>query len=445
MGLLAFAPFMVLLVGGLGTRWLNRDRPEFPAFSSVFGAALTGLLLWGDRLSFHGLFLSDSLSQFLGLVVLAGLLLTLCLSIALGKRGCWSGETRSHTYSYAVLSAAGMLLAVSSRNLLVIFIGVSMAWMALLALREKGSGLKRNLDVHVATLPLMIFALVMVWLDCGGFDLAAIDMAMLGNEDGFIGSTGLVLFLVGLLIQGIAPLILGQGCKISDLLMILFQVCLFGVLVRITGWLVSSIELWGVVFAVSSIVAMAAGCVVALRQSEPRRLLVAAFAAQCGILLLGVLIGGDAAKSSVVAFLMGLVLAGLGAYSAASLGEFSRKGLGWGRPIQGVTLGVCAMSLAGLPPTIGFMGRVQLFDQAIGDGRIGLVAMALVTTAVGFIIYSRIPIALFIESPDSEAPADALGLGWNVFWVGTLLAVVALGVLPESWLAFAGRVALEFF
>ena len=284
---------------------------------------------------------------------------------------------------------------------------------------------------------------------------------MLARDGGFVGSTGLVLFLVGLLIQGIGPLIWGRrseegtdGCPegsppqlyARDMLLVLSQVSLFGVLLRITGWLIGSAELWGILLAVSSVGAMVVGGAVAWRQNDIRGLLVSASATHSGYLLLGVIIGGDSARSSVMAFLPGFVIAGLAAYSAAAfLQGLSGRGLGWSRPVRGLTLGVCAMSLGGLPPTVGFMGRFQLFDLAVGAGRNGLVAVALVSTAVGFYLYSRIPVALFMESHDSDSSTNTVGLGWNVVWTGALLTVVTFGIFPESWLALAGRAALEFF
>ncbi len=448
MELLAVVPFLVLFVGGLGIRLLKTERPEVPAWSSVFGGALAGAFLWGDRLSFHGFLVSDRLSQLLGLLALAGSALTLYLSMTFAKRESTSREAMSRIYSYVVLSTAGVVLSVSSRNLLVIFVGVSIVWWTISALQERGSGLRRRFNIHVITMPLMLLGLIILRLECGGLDLAAID-TMLSNDAGFIGSigsVGLVLFLAGLLFQGIGPLIVGRHGEIADMLLILSQVSLFGVLLRITGWLIGSAELWGIVLAVSSIGAMIVGSAVAWYQCDFRRLLVTASATHSGYLLLGVLIGGDAARSSVMAFLPGFVIAGLGAYSAAACLEgLSGRGLGWSRPVRGLTLGVCALSLAGLPPTVGFMSRFRLFDLAIGEGQIGLVAVALVSTAVGLCVYSRIPIALFMASPDSNPFTDSVDSGWNVVWSGVLLTVVAFGILPEPWLALAGRAALEFF
>jgi NADH-quinone oxidoreductase subunit N len=447
MELLAIVPFLILFVGGSGIRMLKSERAVIPAWSSVFGGASAGFLMWGHRLSYQGFLLWDRLTELLGLLVLVGLALTLGLSMTLAKREAWSREATYRTTSHIVLSAAGLVLSVSSRNLLVIFAGVSLAWWSISALRKRDSGswLKPVLGIHVITIPLALFGLVMVRLDCGALDLAAID-GMLSNGAGFIGSTGLVLFLVALLIQGIGPLVLGKNSEISNMLLILSQVSLFGVLLRITGWLAGSTELWGIVLAVSSVGAMLFGSAVAWRQKDMRRLLVTASVTHSGYLLLGVLIGGDAARSSVTAFLPGFVIASLGAYSAAaSFSGPSGKGLGWSRPVRGLTLTLCAMSLAGMPPTVGFMGRFQLFDLAVGGGRLGLVMVALVSTAVGFYVYSRIPIALFMESPDSDPSPHPVGLGWNVVWMGTLVAIVAGGILPEAWLSLAGRVALEFF
>ena len=170
MELLAVVPFLILLVGGLGIRLLKSERAEVPVWSSVLGGALAGFFLWGNRLSFHGLLLWDRLTELLGLLILVGLVLTLCLSMSFAKREAWSRETVSRTYSYVVLSAAGMALSVSSRNLLVIFVGVSMAWLTLSALRTRESGLRRNFNIPVIAIPLMLLGLVMVRLDCGGLE-----------------------------------------------------------------------------------------------------------------------------------------------------------------------------------------------------------------------------------------------------------------------------------
>jgi len=340
----------------------------------------------------------------------------------------------------------------------VISIGVWLALLSMAALREGDRGLRRTFTrINTLALALATLGLAMLRIDCGSLDLAQVETAMSAREAGFMGSIGLVLFLLGLLLQGIVPLILGgledseEGTDQCNMLMILSQVSLFGVLLRITGWLITSTDLWGIVLAVSSVLAMAVGSAVALRQDDLRRLLVTASATHSGYLLLGVVIGGDAARCSVFAFLPGFVVAGLAAYSAALSLEGrcgmtrTSRGLGWGRPVRGLTLGVCAMSLAGLPPTVGFMGRYRLFDLALGGGQVALVAAALVSTAVGFYLYSRIPIALFMGSSDFDPASEKVRFGWNIVWTGVVFAVVAFGIFPESWLALAGRAALEFF
>ena len=230
------------------------------------------------------------------------------------------------------------------------------------------------------------------------------------------------------------------------MLLVLSQVSLFGVLLRITGWLIGSAELWGILLAVSSVGAMVVGGAVAWRQNDIQ-----------GFARIGIRYA-QRVSSARGDHRWGLreelghgIPAGFRDRRPSGLlgGCFSPRAFRARSRLEPPGSGIDARRLChvsrGLPPTVGFMGRFQLFDLAVGDGRNGLVAVALVSTAVGFYLYSRIPVALFMESHDSDSSTNTVGLGWNVVWTGCLLTVVTFGIFPESWLALAGRAALEFF
>ena len=103
------------------------------------------------------------------------------------------------------------------------------------------------------------------------------------------------------------------------------------------------------------------------------------------------------------------------------------------------------LSLAGIPMTVGFLGKFYVLSAAIAEGYVGLVLIALVSTVVGAYAYLRVVTLLYLGAPAPDPVLNRLGLRLRIpLWV-TSLAVIGLGVIPGPVVTLVQRAALELF
>lgn len=205
---------------------------------------------------------------------------------------------------------------------------------------------------------------------------------------------------------------------------------------------------WPVLMAALAALTMTVGNVLALRQTSAKRLLAYSSIGQAGYLLVGVAAAGrDAlAVPGLLLYLAVYLFMNLGAFLAVDaierrtgsddLKDFA--GLGRRLPLSAATLTLCLLSLAGFPPLGGFVGKTMLFGAALGAGWAWLATVMAVNTALSLFPYVRVLEPLYLRpAPGARLAAEpgALRLALVALGAGTLLT----GVLPQPWVALAGR------
>jgi len=191
---------------------------------------------------------------------------------------------------------------------------------------------------------------------------------------------------------------------------------------------------------------MTAGNLFALRQTSAKRLLAYSSIAQAGYLLVGVATSPSSALAipGLLVYLAVYLFMNLGAFLAVDaierrlgtddLDHFA--GLGRTLPLPALTLALCLLSLAGMPPLGGFVAKVLLFGAALGAGWVWLAVLFAANTALSLYYYVRLLAPLYLHGGDAKALAAepaALRLALVVLALGTL----ASGVLPQPWVALA--------
>jgi NADH-quinone oxidoreductase subunit N len=192
---------------------------------------------------------------------------------------------------------------------------------------------------------------------------------------------------------------------------------------------------------------------VALRQTQLRRFFAYSGISHSGFLLLPLAVGTEEALPALLFYLVVYAFATLGCFAVLALLDkrsggvalHDLQGLFRSAPLQAGVLTFCLMTLAGLPPTVGFFAKFYVFKIAFEAGYYALVIVALLTTILSAIYYLRIVAILFSESaaeakveafaPLRSFPATAVGLV-------SLIAMLFLSFIPEpllAWLAFAPK------
>jgi NADH-quinone oxidoreductase subunit N len=200
------------------------------------------------------------------------------------------------------------------------------------------------------------------------------------------------------------------------------------------------------------------GNITALVQTNVKRMLAYSSISHAGYLLLGFVAGTPAALSAVLFYLVVYLAMNLGAFGLFTayglVGDRTTfedlRGLGWKRPLLGVSAVVCFLSLAGIPPTGGFYGKFMIFKELIAMGHVKLAILGVLASLASVYYYLRVLVALFLSAPSTaaereaaERPAAPAHLASATVWVCAL--IVMAGGFYQTFLmdGFAGRALSE--
>jgi NADH-quinone oxidoreductase subunit N len=202
---------------------------------------------------------------------------------------------------------------------------------------------------------------------------------------------------------------------------------------------------WSTLFYVLSVVTMTVGNLAALTQSNLKRLLAYSSIAHAGYLLIGVVAGTARGITAMLIYLFVYVFMQLGAFAVLALlrrrdvvGDELKdlNGLYFRQPFAAFAMLLFMLSLGGIPPTAGFMGKFWLFSAAIESGYVWLAVIGVLNSAVSLYYYVRLVVFMWLRNePTGSEPVTtpAMGVALAVAVVATLL----LGVYPRPLFEFA--------
>ncbi len=205
----------------------------------------------------------------------------------------------------------------------------------------------------------------------------------------------------------------------------------------------ANVARWSTVVAILSVLSMVVGNLLALVQRDIKRMLAYSGIAHMGYLLLALVTLDRASLMPVLVYLLAYVLMNAGAFTVVSL-LYSRPGeqhlisdlAGWGYryPLLGGCLAVCMLSLGGIPPTAGFLGKYVVFLKAVGDGHVGLAITGVLVSLIGVFYYLRVLYYLYMK-PETRQPEGLLIDVWGrTAAVVAALGTLALGIWPTGLL-----------
>jgi NADH-quinone oxidoreductase subunit N len=206
---------------------------------------------------------------------------------------------------------------------------------------------------------------------------------------------------------------------------------------------------WRLLFEVLAIVTMTVGNLAALTQTNLKRMLAYSSIAHAGYLLIGVVAGTARGVTAILVYLFVYSFMQLGAFAVIilmrrkdvvgdELKDFS--GLAFRNPYAAFAMLLFMLSLGGIPPTAGFMGKFWLFSAAIDSGYIWLAVIGVLNSAISLYYYLRIVVFMYLKketsgSEPSASPALALTLA------AAILATLVFGVYPRMLFEVADRSA----
>jgi NADH-quinone oxidoreductase subunit N len=205
--------------------------------------------------------------------------------------------------------------------------------------------------------------------------------------------------------------------------------------------------LWAV-----SILSMLVGTLVAIAQSNIKRMLAYSSIASAGYMLIGVIAGTEIGLASILVYAMAYVFMNVGAFALVvllcrrgergdTIAEFT--GLARISPVASASLVIFFLSLTGIPPTAGFVGKFYLFAAAIQAGYIGLAVVGVVSSAISLYYYFSVVMQMYMQEPPKEhglSPTPGLAAALILMVAGTLV----FGIFPGP-LINAAQAAVAIF
>ncbi|MGH7229778.1 MAG: NADH-quinone oxidoreductase subunit N, partial [Nitrospiraceae bacterium] len=420
-----------------------------------------------SRLSaFSDLVIVDPYACFWKLLLYLVTGLTILLSLPYLK------EERIHLaeyYGFLLLSLSGMMVMVSAADLLTIYLGTELMSLSLYVLagfkRFEARSLEASAKYFVLgafSSGLLLYGISLLFGLTGSTRLSAIAAAIntLGLDDPGL-AVAMMLLVVGFGFKmAIVPFHMwtpdvyeGSPTSVTAFMAVASKAASFAAFVRVffegLGGLKAN---WYILFFLVCLMTLALGNVVAIVQTNVKRMLAYSSIAHAGYALIGVVVAGQAEADAAVRSLgLSSVMLYLAVYSFMTLGAFAvvamlRKGgvegdeiddftgLAKRQPVPAFLMLVFMVSLAGIPPTAGFIGKFYLFLGAIKAGLTWLAVVAVIFSAISAYFYLRIVMVMYMREPQpsteamphfSASPAMTLVLACAV------AGVVLLGLFPD--------------
>jgi len=389
------------------------------------------------------------------------------------REGLVTGAMHTEIFPLTLFAVGGMMLFPAANDLLTMFVALEVLSLPLYLLC--GLARRRRLLSHEAAMKyfllgafssaFFLFGIAMLYGFSGSVSLSAIASAAASNTTNStllyagIALTGIgLLFKVGAVpFQGWKPDVYqGAPTPITALMASCVVVSAFGALLRVFYVAFGTVAWnWRPAMWVIAVLTMVVGAVIAITQTDVKRLLAYSSIAHAGFVLTAVIAVTTAGLSSSLFYLATYGLTTVGAFAVITLvrdtggeaGHLSRwAGLGRRSPLVAGIFALFLLAFAGIPLTSGFTGKFAVFQAAIAAGETPLVIVGVLSSAIAAFFYVRVIVLMFFSDPVPDGPEVVMPNVFSGAAVGLgVAATVVFGIVPEPLLSLANHAANQLF
>jgi NADH-quinone oxidoreductase subunit N len=444
------------------------------ALSAALGLAISlGVTLsqvGAGGTSFNNMIVLDGFSTFVNALLLISGLFGVALSYGYVKR---MGIERGEYYTLLLFSIIGMMLMAQAADLIIVFLALEMLSIPLYVLAafarpnilSEEAGLKYFLLGAFST-GFVVYGIALVFGATGTTSLAGIvAAASSGTSSLLLLAIGSALILVGLGFKVAAvpfhmwtpDVYQGAPSAVTAFMAAGAKIAGFAALLRVFSLAFPSLASdIAPIIAVISALTMIVGNIVAIAQTNIKRLLAYSSIAHAGYILMAFVPYGqkDVVATSVAAglfYLVSYALTNFGAWGVViALEKAEGKGLeiadyaGLGRkyPALAAAMTVFMLSLTGIPPTLGFVGKFYLFRAAIAGQVYLLAVIGVLTSLVSAYYYLRVVVTMYMREGEPETMSEP----WlNITWGLAALLTVIVSLVPAPLFDWASQAVLKLF
>jgi NADH-quinone oxidoreductase subunit N len=470
--LLVIAPELVLtgfaLLILLISAFVRGERRGFLGYTALVGVigALVSLY-WGigsEASAFSGMVNLDPFSFFFKVIIGIIALLTILASLAYAKR---EGIDFGEYYVLVLFATVGMMLMASGANLLIIFLGLEVMSISIYVLAGIMRDDARSVEAAFKYFLLgafasafLLYGIALIYASTGTLDLGGIGRVL--TERTWISG-------LPILITGLALLIVGFGFKIALVPFHMWtpdvyegaptsitafmatgvKAAGFAAFVRVFLYALPTLQVyWTEIMWVLAVVTMTVGNIIALSQSNIKRMLAYSSIAHAGYILVAFVAGSELGQSSILFYLLAYVFMNIGAFTVViMLGKKGEEntlisdyaGLGLQHPLLAAAMAIFMFSLAGVPPMAGFMAKFYVFSAAVKAGYYWLAVIGVLNSAVAAYYYLRVLVYMYFRDAEKELTIGGFSPAAVLAIIISVWGVLHIGILPSTFLVLARR------
>lgn len=365
---------------------------------------------------------------------------------------------REELYLLLVLATLGCGVLVTSVHFVSFLLGLEILSISLYGMVAYFTGRTQALEAGIkylilasASAAFLLFGMALIYADTGTMAFSSIGNLSLGRSNLALLLPGIALSVTGIGFKlGVVPFHLwtpdvyeGAPAPVSAFVATTSKTAVVALLLRLLTAEIRQSPALFFVFSVIAVASMCAGNLLALRQNNVKRVLAYSSIAHFGYILVAFLAGTTMAAGAIAFYLVAYtvtILAAFGIVTVLSTSEADAadlegyRGLFWRRPVLASVFTAVLLSLAGIPATMGFVGKFYVLASGANVSAWPLMIVLVLTSVVGLFYYLRIVVALFSEVP--ERPFSIQKLGWGTAFVlgGLAFLLIGFGVYPAPLL-----------
>lgn len=441
-------------------------RKEIIAFTGVIGTLVSAFISyklyaggWSDS-TFMGMFIFDGYAYFFNLIFYISIILTIFISL---KYMVIEKASLGEYYALILFSASGMMIMVGAADLIVLYLGLELMALSTYILtgflrtrlRSSEAALK-YFFLGAFSSAFLLYGISLTYGLTGTTNLKDISSLLLTLD-----LTGNPIMLLGLIFIIVAfgfkialvpfhmwapDVYEGAPTSITAFMSVGPKAAAFAVMGRVLFVSFGAVHVqWASILIPLSVLSMAAGSIIALAQTNIKRMLAYSSIAHAGYALLGIITGTPEGLSSTMNYLMIYTFMNIGAFAiiillrtkdfpGENLEDFS--GLAKTHPVVSAFMLIFMFSLTGIPPTAGFIGKFYIFMETINAGYMPLVIIAVIFSVISAFFYLRVVMYMYMKEPKGELVLST-SVPMSIALAITVLMVIILGIFPDYLLRFA--------
>ncbi len=462
MFMLAMACVILLMVAFLGDKGANKVYA-----ASLFTLVVTAIFIYrgmdsGGGLTFDGTYIKDAFSDVLKLAVnVINIAVLVYSSSYLKARGLFKGEY----YVLAIFSTLGMMIMISANHFLTLYLGLELMSLCMYAMvaMHRDSKIATEAAIKYFILGaiasgMLLYGMSIIYGVTGSLDLATIASTIqAGGLDNTVLSFGLVFLVIGIGFKlGAVPFHMwlpdvyhGAPTAVTLFIATAPKIAAFAMAIRIlVDGLGDVQQYWQGMLIMLSVLSMIIGNVVAIAQTNLKRMLAYSTISHVGFILLGVLSGSQEGYAAAMFYALVYSLMSLGGFGmiillsrqgfeADTIDDY--KGLSQRNPWYALMMLILMFSMAGIPPLVGFYAKLTVIKSIIDINLISVAIIAVLMSVIGAFYYLRIIKVMYFEKSDQNEPLEA-PTDMRVMISANALTVLALGLFPGALLAICTSV-----